>query len=105
LAQALFDQSGLPEVIQNSRTCQYCNVSTECMIYHKINEQGTVDSSGVGDIFTDATDHLTPSHQAFLQKWNKMIAYEEDDVSIFRKEIWTMLSKDREEIGRFGLTF
>jgi DNA replication ATP-dependent helicase Dna2 len=102
LAQALFDQTGLPEVIQNVRTCRYCNVSEACMIYHKANEQGTSESSGVGTIFTDATDHLTPAHELFLQKWNKMIAYEEDDVSIFRKEIWTMNSRDREAIGRFG---
>jgi hypothetical protein len=36
----------------------------------------------------------------FLKHWNNLLNKEEADIFRFRNELWTMLSIDREKLGR-----
>lgn len=46
------------------------------------------------------TSHLTPAQCEFFKKWEALISLEEQDLVRFRKELWTMGAKEREEKGR-----
>lgn len=46
------------------------------------------------------TGHLTNDQAAFFKKWERLITLEEQDMIKFRKELWTMSARDREDKGR-----
>jgi DNA replication ATP-dependent helicase Dna2 len=53
--------------------------------------------------FDEIVKHIQPVHQDFFKRWDDLITKEETDVLKFRKELWTMLSSEREKAGRcFG---
>ena len=66
-------------------------------------EQGTTESSGLGTWFDEQTGHLDGTDAEFLRHWNNLLSKEEADIFRFRKELWTMLSADREKLGRYYL--
>ncbi len=63
-------------------------------------ENGTKESSGMGDLFSTRTDHVQENHVAYFAKWDKLIDMERKDAQSMRKEIWSMSSKEREQLGR-----
>lgn len=66
-------------------------------------ENGTAESSGLDSLFDEQTGHLDDKDAEFLRHWNNLLDKEEEDVFRFRNELWTMLSLDREKLGRcFG---
>ena len=64
-------------------------------------EAGTGKSSGLGKIFEDYTNHLNFKDSQFLRHWNTLLNKEERELFRFRHELWTMLSADREKLGRY----
>lgn len=49
------------------------------------------------------TDHLGEKHKKFFRHWDGLLTKEEKDSVRFRRELWTMLSPEREAVGRcFG---
>jgi len=57
----------------------------------------------LGSWFDEQTGHLDDKDAEFLRHWNNLLNKEEEDVFRFRNELWTMLSHDREKLGRcFG---
>ena len=44
--------------------------------------------------------HLKPEHQVFFKHWDNLLTKEETDMLKFRRELWTMLSTEREKLGR-----
>ena len=66
----------------------------------KAMEKGTAESSGLGTWFEEQTDHLDEQDAAFLSHWDNLLNKEEADVFRFKNELWTMLSADREKLGR-----
>ncbi|BCR82867.1 bifunctional ATP-dependent DNA helicase/ssDNA endodeoxyribonuclease DNA2 [Aspergillus chevalieri] len=93
----------LPPMVKRPGMCNKCYAKTPCLIYHKLADDGNGDSSGLGDDFDKDTDHLTPQHQAFFKKWDQLLTKEEQDMMKFRRELWTLLSTEREALGRcFG---
>ena len=56
--------------------------------------------SPIASLYDMKTGHLTPSQLAFFKKWEQLIALEEKDIVKFRKELWTMTARDREDKGR-----
>lgn len=93
----------LPPMIRRPETCNRCYARTPCFIYHKLVDDGNGESSGIGDEFDKATDHLTPQHQEFFKKWDQLLTKEERNMMRFRHELWTLLSSEREALGRcFG---
>jgi DNA replication ATP-dependent helicase Dna2 len=83
--------------------CKQCYSKTACFVYHKLVDNGDGETSGVGDKFEEVVGHLKPQHAEFFKKWDSLLTKEEKDMMKFRRELWTMLSKEREALGRcFG---
>ena len=97
------NRDALPPMLQDSRLCGKCYAKTPCFVYHKLVEDGDGNTSGLKEGFTRLVKHLKPSHKSFFMKWDSLLSKEESDVYRFRKELWTMLSSERERVGRcFG---
>jgi DNA replication ATP-dependent helicase Dna2 len=93
----------LPPLIKKPFLCSHCYAQTACFTYHKLIDGGDGETSGLKEKFVDAVSHLQPVHQAFFQKWDELLTREERDAMKFRRELWTMLSDEREALGRcFG---
>ncbi|KAI2082332.1 DNA replication endonuclease-helicase Dna2 [Ophidiomyces ophidiicola] len=90
----------LPPMAKKSWLCKNCYAKPSCFVYHKLVENGDENTSGVGKDFSELVGHLTPSHQSFFKKWDLLLTQEEGDMTKFRKELWTMLSPEREAVGR-----
>jgi DNA replication ATP-dependent helicase Dna2 len=57
-------------------------------------------SSPIADTYELKTSHLTSAQLDFFRKWERLISLEEKDIHRFKKELWTMGAKEREEKGR-----
>lgn len=63
--------------------------------------EGVTDiSSPIADTYELKTSHLTPPQLEFFKQWERLISLEERDIHRFKKELWTMGAKEREEKGR-----
>lgn len=103
LACYVRDKLDLPPMIKKEFMCNKCYAQTSCFTYHKLVENGDGETSGMGETFEQEVKHLTPIHQEFFRKWDDLLTKEERDSMKFRRELWTMLSSEREALGRcFG---
>lgn len=93
----------LPPMLKSPHLCGKCYAKTPCFVYHKLVDGGNGETSGVNEKFDEVVQHLKPEHQEFFKKWDDLLTKEEKDVLKFRRELWTMLSSEREKVGRcFG---
>ncbi|KAG8533249.1 uncharacterized protein KY384_002032 [Bacidia gigantensis] len=93
----------LPKMLRNPYTCGKCYAQTPCFTYHKLVDNGTGESSGLGVKFDDEVRHLNTEHSQFFRRWDDLLTKEERDIVILRRELWTMQSTEREKVGRcFG---
>lgn len=93
----------LPPMVKKAAFCNKCYSKTACFIYHKLADNGDGETSGLGDDFVKATQHLNPQHQEFFKKWDELLTKEEQSMIRFKRELWTLLSSEREALGRcFG---
>jgi DNA replication ATP-dependent helicase Dna2 len=90
----------LPPMIKKPYLCGRCYAKTACFVYHKLGENGDGETSGMAEKFDEVVSHLTPRHQEFFKKWDDLLTKEEKDMFRFRRELWTMLSTEREALGR-----
>lgn len=96
-------RSHLPPMIKRPSMCNRCYSKTACFIYHKLVDDGDGETSGLGDEFVKAMEHLNPSHRDFFRKWDDLLTKEEVSMMRFKRELWTLLSDEREALGRcFG---
>ncbi|KAK2799677.1 Tripartite DNA replication factor [Onygenales sp. PD_10] len=103
LAGFVHNKLGLPPMLRKARLCKPCYAKNACFTYHKIMDNGDGETSDMGSDFLEVVGHLTPSHQTFFKKWDALLTMEERDMMKFRRELWTMLSNEREGVGRcFG---
>ena len=104
LAGYIKQKHRLPPVLGKSpHLCGKCYAQTACFVYHRLAENGTRDTSGMGDKFDDLVKHLKPIHQTFFLKWDELLTQEEKDIVKLRSELWNMQSVEREKVGRcFG---
>lgn len=100
LACYVHDKLALPPMIKKEHLCKNCYSKPACFIYHRLSESGDGATSGLGEIFNEVVDHLSLDHQAFFRKWDDLLTQEERDSMKFRRELWTMLSSEREAVGR-----
>ena len=93
----------LPPMLKSPHLCSQCYAKIPCFIYHKLVDNGNGTTSGLNQKFDELVNHLQPVHQDFFKKWDDLLTKEEADVLKFRRELWTMLSSERERVGRcFG---
>lgn len=90
----------LPPMLKSPHLCGKCYAKTSCFIYHKLVDGGDGETSGMREKFDEIVKHLKPDHQEFFKKWDDLLTKEEKDVLKFRRELWTMLSSEREKLGR-----
>ncbi|CCJ30384.1 unnamed protein product [Pneumocystis jirovecii] len=96
IAKYLKNYQNLPCMLKNTFTCKRCPVREPCFA----NESGTGDTSGLGNYFDEKTNDITPEYRSFFQHWSSMLSKEENETFRFRKELWSITSKKREEYGR-----
>lgn len=115
------EMSGLPALKREPRKCDRCYAKQSCFTYHALTEAGNAETAGMLDdgkknyalSWHEAVGHLLsttnidPAQASALRfwftKWDRLLTFEESESSRFRKELWTMLSSDREAAGRcFG---
>jgi DNA replication ATP-dependent helicase Dna2 len=103
VAGYMFQRTQLPPMIKRQSSCNRCFSKTPCFIYHKLADDGDGETSGLGDEFVKAMDHLTPKDRDFFRKWDDLLTKEEQSMMRFKRELWTLLSSEREALGRcFG---
>lgn len=90
----------LPPMKRNKHACGRCYAQTSCFVYHKLADDGDGETSGMGEKFDQVVKHLTPTHKAFFLKWEELLTKEERESQKLRRELWTMLSPEREKLGR-----
>ena len=100
LACYVHDKLDLPPMLKKTHLCKACYSKTECFTYHKLVEGGDGETSGLGETFNEMIGHLKPSHADFFKKWDDLLTKEERDTMKFRRELWTMLSTERQGVGR-----
>ncbi|KAF4556935.1 DNA replication factor Dna2-like protein [Elsinoe fawcettii] len=100
LASYVRERLSLPPLLKNEFKCGRCYAKTSCFLYHKLSEDGTPESAGVGPKFAQTVAKLRPAHQDFFKKWDELLTKEETEMFKFRRELWTMLSHEREKVGR-----
>lgn len=90
----------LPPMLKKENMCNRCYAKTACFIYHRLADDGTGETSGMKEKFDKVVQHLTSKHRDFFLKWDDLLTKEENESLKFRRELWTMLSSEREKLGR-----
>ncbi|KAJ8126536.1 hypothetical protein O1611_g7102 [Lasiodiplodia mahajangana] len=90
----------LPPMKKSANTCGKCYAKVPCFIYHKLADNGDAETSGVKGKFEEVVQHLTSTHQEFFLKWEDLLTKEEKESQKLRRELWTMVSTEREKVGR-----
>lgn len=90
----------LPPMLKKENMCNRCYAKVPCFIYHKLADDGNGETSGVKAKFDEVVGHLTPKHKEFFLKWDDLLTKEEKESLKHRRELWTMLSSEREKLGR-----
>ncbi|KAJ5972198.1 Dna2/Cas4 domain of unknown function DUF83 [Penicillium vulpinum] len=103
LAGYIREREQLPPMLKKARQCIRCYAKTPCLIYHKLSEDGDGETSALGEDFDAAVGHLNDGDRDFFRKWDELLTKEEGNLVKFRRELWTLLSSEREALGRcFG---
>jgi DNA replication ATP-dependent helicase Dna2 len=103
LAGYIRERMELPPMLKKAQLCNKCYAKTPCLIYHKLSEDGNGETSALGDDFEAFTKHLNQGDRDFFRKWDELLTKEEGNLIKFKRELWTLLSDERESYGRcFG---
>ncbi|KAL1599589.1 DNA replication endonuclease-helicase Dna2 [Paraconiothyrium brasiliense] len=102
LACFVRDRIELPEMLKEDHKCGKCYAQEACFLYHKLVEdgQGGRLNKKAKERYDELVQDLKPSDQEFMKKWDELLTKEESDMMKFRRELWTMLSTEREKLGR-----
>lgn len=93
----------LPELTDHKdTTCANCEYFRSCVVYNNIIENQTpeVFGAGLSDRYRDLVASVGPEEREFFKKWDTLLGKEEGEMAGHLKELWTMVSKDRENVGR-----
>jgi DNA replication ATP-dependent helicase Dna2 len=102
LACYVRDRIELPPLLKEDFKCQKCYAQEPCFLYHNLVEDGKGESLNkkAKERYDELVKPLKPSDQEFMKKWDTLLTKEESDMMKFRRELWTMLSTEREKLGR-----
>ncbi len=99
-----------PMLADKAMACKRCYAQTPCFVYRKLVddiEDGPMKPVEIqpqlAETYDKVVGHLSPAHQEFFRHWDELLTQEEGNMFRHRRELWTMLSEEREKIGRcFG---
>jgi DNA replication ATP-dependent helicase Dna2 len=102
LAHYVRDRVELPPVLKEDFKCQKCYAQEPCFLYDNLVEGGKGEqlNTKAKERYDELVKPLKPSHQEFMKNWDNLLTKEETDMMKFRRELWTMLSTEREKLGR-----
>jgi DNA replication ATP-dependent helicase Dna2 len=102
LACYVRDRIELPPILKEDFKCQKCYAQEPCFLYDNLVEGGKGEqlNKKAKERYDELVKPLKPSHQEFMRKWDTLLTKEETDMMKFRRELWTMLSTEREKLGR-----
>ena len=102
LACYVRDRIDLPPILKEDFKCQKCYAQEPCFLYDNLVEGGKGEqlNKKAKERYDELVRPLQPSHQDFMKKWDTLLTKEETDMMKFRRELWTMLSTEREKLGR-----
>jgi DNA replication ATP-dependent helicase Dna2 len=102
LACYVRDRIELPPILKEDFKCQKCYAQEPCFLYHNLVEDGKGEmlNKKAKERYDELVKPLQPSHQEFMKKWDTLLTKEETDMMKFRRQLWTMLSTEREKLGR-----
>ena len=90
----------LPPMLKKENICNRCYAKVPCFIYHRLTDDGNGETSGMNAKFNEVVKHLTLKHKEFFLKWDSLLTQEEKESLKFRRELWTMVSSEREKLGK-----
>ena len=97
----VFPACELPAQILNEHLCKKCFQVETCLMYHKLIEGGTCQTSSVPKLFEEKTAHLDKAEYGeFLKKWENLITLEEIETTESRSELWRFTSEKRSKRGK-----
>ena len=120
LPSQVSELSALPDMLKNPFKCGRCYARDSCFAYHALAEAGSAVSAGMvddgktnhGQVWQEVVGHLqliakdqtqAQALRVWFSKWDRLLTFEEGDLSKLRHELWTMASEEREAVGRcFG---
>ncbi|XPS75358.1 DNA helicase [Ascochyta lentis] len=102
LACYVRDRIELPPMLKEDFKCGNCYAQESCFLYNKLVEDGAGErlNKKAKQKYDDLVKSLKPSDRDFMKKWDMLLTKEETDMMKFRRELWTMLSTEREKLGR-----
>jgi DNA replication ATP-dependent helicase Dna2 len=102
LACYVRDRIELPPMLKEDFKCQKCYAQEACFLYEKLVEDGNGEllNKKAKERYDDLVKSLKPADQEFMKNWDTLLTKEESDMMKFRRELWTMLSTEREKLGR-----
>jgi DNA replication ATP-dependent helicase Dna2 len=102
LASYVRNRTELPPMLEQDFKCQKCYAQEPCFLYEKLVEDGNGDmlNKKAKQRYDELVKPLKPADQEFMKKWESLLTKEESDMMKFRRELWTMLSDEREKLGR-----
>ncbi|KAK9467597.1 hypothetical protein V1512DRAFT_261556 [Lipomyces arxii] len=100
VAAATNDSTAVIPMSKRPMLCHGCFSSKACLVYHKALEDGTAESSNLGEWFDEQTSHLHQREKEFLRHWDRLLTLEETSMTRFRQEIWLMTERERDSVGR-----
>ena len=102
LACYVRDRIDLPPMLKEDFKCGNCYAQESCFLYNKLVEDGDGErlTKKAKQKYDDLVRSLKPADRDFMKKWDTLLTKEEADMMKFRRELWTMLSTEREKLGR-----
>lgn len=102
LACYVRDRIDLPPMLNEDFKCGNCYAQESCFLYNKLVEEGDGErlNKKAKQKYDDLVRSLKPADRDFMKKWDMLLTKEETDMMKFRRELWTMLSTEREKLGR-----
>ncbi|OQS04656.1 DNA2-like helicase [Thraustotheca clavata] len=85
---AYHNLSTYPPLLKNPWDCSKCFQAAECMLHHAAEENGSVYTSGVEEVFLKHTSHLSPVDLAYFAKWNRLIDLEFRKSQTAVQQLW-----------------
>lgn len=102
LACYVRDRIDLPPMLKEDFKCGNCYAQQSCFLYNKLIEGGGGEqlNKRAKEKYDDLVKSLKTTDRDFMNKWDTLLTKEETDMMKFRRELWTMLSIEREKLGR-----
>ncbi|KAF1330421.1 Dna2-like helicase, partial [Globisporangium splendens] len=86
-----------PPMLRSRRDCERCFQVDECVLHHAAVENGTGESSGLEDMFTNKTGHLSGADLSYFKLWNRMIDLEQQHAEKNLRALWLQVGWKREQ--------